>query len=164
MQPEIQSFVLLLQSPVTPFDRSDEECELFRRVQRIYVQRKCELSAIQEGSPRKRYKFLTRKSAKLFANTKVHILARKSAKLIANFSAIKVTSLPSHSLSLSLSLSVSLSLSLSLSLSHRAHLTHNISASALPIIKTCDGNTEKEFPLPKEFSPYSMRHCSLIIT
>ena len=65
VQPEIRSFVSVLRSPVTPFDRSDEECELFRRarVQRtsIYVQRKCELSAIQEGSPRKRCKFLARK-------------------------------------------------------------------------------------------------------
>ena len=44
-------------------------------------------------------------------------LARKSAKLIANFSATRVASLPS------------------LSLSRRAHLTHNIgSASALPIL------------------------------
>ena len=89
VQPEIRSFVLVLRSPVTPFDRSNEESELFRRVQRIYVQRKYEVSAIQEGSPRKRCKFL----------------ARKSAKLIANFSATKVTSLPPHSLSLSLSLS-----------------------------------------------------------
>ena len=102
VQPEIRSFVSVLRSPVTPFDRSDEEYELFRRVQRIYVQRKCELSAIQEGSPRKRCKSLARKIAKLFANTKVHIFERKSAKLIANFSATKVTSLPSHSLSLSL--------------------------------------------------------------
>ena len=68
-------------------------------------------------------------SAKLFANTKGHILARKSAKIIANFSATEGTSLPSHSLSLSLSLS------LCISDSHRAHLTHNIgSASALPIM------------------------------
>ena len=112
VQPEIRSFVSVLRYPVTPFDRSDEEWELFRRVQRIYVQRKCELSAIQEGSPRKRCKCLARKIPKLFANTaKVHILARKSVKLIANFSATKVTSLPSHSLSLSFSLYLSLSLS-----------------------------------------------------
>ena len=46
---------------------------------------------------------------------------------IANFSATKVTSLPTHSLSLYLSLSISVS--------HRAHLTHNIgSACALPIL------------------------------
>ena len=87
------------------------------------------LSAIQdqEGSPRKRWKFLARKRAKLFAITKVHILERKSAKLIANFSATKVTSLPS------------LSLSLCISLSHWAYLTHNIgSASALPLISHND--------------------------
>ena len=46
--------------------------------------------------------------------------ARKSTKMIANFSATKVTSLPSLSLSLSLSLSFSFSLSLSLSLSPHA--------------------------------------------
>ena len=91
-----------------------EECNVFGNG-------KCELSVIQEGSPIKRWKFLARKGAKLFANTKVHILARRSTKLIANFSATKVTSLPS----LSLSLSLCLSLYLSLSLSHRAHLTHN---------------------------------------
>ena len=84
-----------------------EECNVLFIFFFIYVQRKCELSAIQEGSPRKRCKFLARKSAKLFANTKVHILARKSAKLIDNFSATKVTSLPSHSLCISLSLSPS---------------------------------------------------------
>ena len=56
-------------------------------------------------------------------------LARRSAKLIANFSATRVTSLPSFSLSLSDTVS--------LSLSHRMYLTHNIgSASALPIIQT----------------------------
>ena len=45
-------------------------------------------------------------------------LARKSTKLIANFSATKVASLPSVSVSLPPSLSLSFSLSLSLSLSH----------------------------------------------
>ena len=39
----------------------------------VFGNGKCELSAIQEGSPRKRCKFLARKSAKLFANTKVQI-------------------------------------------------------------------------------------------
>ena len=71
----------------------------------VFGNGKCELSAIQEG--RKRCTFL----------------ARKSAKLITNFSATKVTSLPSHSLS-------------HVSLSHRAHFTHNIgSASVLPKMK-----------------------------
>ena len=105
----------------------------------VFGKGKCELSAIKEGSPRKRCKFLARKSAELFTNTKVHILVRKSAKLIAHFSATKVTPLPSlspsPSLSLSLSLSLTVSLSLSLSLSRLTHLTHNTgSASALPII------------------------------
>ena len=112
--------------------------------QRVFGNGKCELSAIQEG--RKRCKVLARKSAKNYSPIlRCTFLARQNAKLIANFSATKVTSLPSLSLSLSLSLCISLSpLSLSLSLSlthththtHRAYLTHNIgSASALPIIQ-----------------------------
>ena len=44
------------------------------------------------------------------------VLARKSANFFANFSATKVTSLPSHSLCISLS--------------HRAHLTHNIGSAS----------------------------------
>ena len=57
----------------------------------------------------------------------VRIFCKGKCKFIANFSAVMVTSLPSHSLP---------SLSLSLPLSHRKYLTHNIgSASALPIIQ-----------------------------
>ena len=63
---------------------------------------------MQNSSPILRWKFL----------------ARKGAKFIANFSATKVTSLPSLSLSLSLSLYFSLFLSLSLSLSPSAPHTH----------------------------------------
>ena len=57
MQPEIRSFVSVLRSHVTPFDRSKtkkancfEECSVFGNG-------KCELSAIQERSPRKRCQF-----------------------------------------------------------------------------------------------------------
>ena len=94
VQPEIRSIVSVLRSPVMPFDRSDEECELFRRVQRIW-QRKVWTQRHSRGESEK----------------EVQILAKKSAKLFANFSATKVTSLPSLSLCLSLSLSVSLSFS-----------------------------------------------------
>ena len=72
----------------------------------------------QSREEKRRCKFLARKSAKLFANTKVQILARKSAKLIANYSATMVTSLNSLSLSLSLSLYLSLSLTHSPSAPH----------------------------------------------
>ena len=96
-QPEIRSFVSVLRSPVTPFDRSKKKNAKYFEELNVFGNGKCELSAIQEG--RKRCKFLARKSAKLFA------------------SATKVTSLPSLSLSLSLSLCNSLSPSLSLSLS-----------------------------------------------
>ena len=65
-----------------------------------------------------------KESAKLIANTQVQILARKGAKLISNnFSATKVTSLPSVPLCLSVCLSVCLSLSLSLSLTERTSRT-----------------------------------------
>ena len=116
----------MLRTPVTPFDRRKtknancfEECNVFGN-------EKCELNAIQEG--RKRCKFLARKSAKLLANSKVHIFGKEKCKTYRNLSATKVTSLPS--------LSLSLCLSVSLSLSHLMHLTHNIgSTSTLPIIK-----------------------------
>ena len=72
-----------------PFKRRETQVQIFWQ------------GKVQNSSPILRWKFL----------------ARKGAKFIANFSATKVTSLPSHSLSLSLSLCISLS--------HRAHLTHN---------------------------------------
>ena len=104
------------------WQKQSEEREQFRRAQR-FRQRKVWTQRPSRGD-KLRCKILARKSAKLFANTKVQILARKCAKFIANFSATKVTSLPS----------LSVPLSLSLSLSHRAHLTHNIgSASPLAI-------------------------------
>ena len=61
MQPEIRSFVLLLRSPITPFDSASftknancfEECNVFGNG-------KCGLSAIQEG----------RKKMELFAKEK----------------------------------------------------------------------------------------------
>ena len=72
----------------------------------------------------------------------------KWKKLLANFSATKVTSLPS----------LSLSHSLSLSLSHRAHLTHNKgSASALPIIP-------RRWDSAKQFRPASRWHLKITNT
>ena len=77
VQHEIRSFVSVLLSPVTPFDRSKtkkgtcfEECNVFGNG-------KCELSAIQQG--RKRCNFLARKSAKLFANTSLCIIGSAEA-------------------------------------------------------------------------------------
>ena len=108
----------------------------------VFGNGKCELSAIKRGE------------------TKVHIFSKESAKLIANFSATKVTSLPSVCPSFSLSLSIYLSASLSLSLSlppsfslslflslslshthththtHRAHLTRNIRSASAGVINT----------------------------
>ena len=84
----------------------NEECELFRRVQRFW-QRKVWTQRHFRGE-KLRCKFLARKSAKLFAN--FGVLARKSANFFANISATKVTSLSSISLSLSFSLYLSLSL------------------------------------------------------
>ena len=91
--------------------------ELFRIVQ-LFWQRKVWTQRHLRGE-KLRCKVLARKSAKFVANFSV--LAR-------NFSATKVTSLPS--------ICLSLSLCISLSLSYRANLTHKIgSASALPIIQ-----------------------------
>ena len=118
------SIVSVLRSPVTPFDRSKTKNANCFEERNIFGNRKCELSPSR--GEKLRCKFLARKSAKIFANTKVQIfgkerckthrqfqrLATKGAKFLANFSATKVTSLPSLLLSLSLSLCVSLSLSL----------------------------------------------------
>ena len=98
---------MLLRSPVNHAIWQCEECEPFRKCN-VVGNGKCEFSANQEAR-NWGANFLARKSAKLVANSKVHILARRSAKLIANFSATMVTSLPSFSLSLSVSLSLSLS-------------------------------------------------------
>ena len=117
MQPEIRSFVSVLRSPVTPFDRSKtknancfEERATFLATESVNSvpfkrgETKVQIfgKKVQNSSPILRWKFL----------------ARKGTKFIANFSATKVTSLPSLSPSLPLSLSLSVSLSLSLSLSH----------------------------------------------
>ena len=75
VHPEIRSFVSVLRSPLTPFDRSKTKDANFFEKCNVFGNGKCELSAIQVG--RKRCTFLARKSAKLFANTKVHIFGRK---------------------------------------------------------------------------------------
>ena len=72
----------------------------------VFGNGKSELGAIQEG--RKRYKFLARKSAKLFANTKVHIFGKEKCKTHRQFQRY-LGDVTSVSLSLSLSLSLSAS-------------------------------------------------------
>ena len=57
-----------------------EECNVFGNG-------KSELSAIQEGSPRKRCTFLARKGAKPFANTKVHFFFARKVQNSSPFSA-----------------------------------------------------------------------------
>ena len=73
VQPEIRSFVSVLRSPVTPFDRSKTKNANCFEERNVFGNGKCELSALQEGL---RCKFLARKSAKLFANTKVQIFGK----------------------------------------------------------------------------------------
>ena len=109
VQPEIRSFVSVLRSPVTPFDKSKTKNENCFEECNVFGNGKCELNAIKEGG--KRCNFLARNVQNSSPILRCTFLARKGAKLIANFRATKVTSLPSISLSLSLSLSVSLSLS-----------------------------------------------------
>ena len=76
------------------WQKQNEECELFRRVQRFWHAQRKVWTQRHSREEKVRCKFL----------------ARKSAKLIATFSASKVTSFPSLPLCISLSLSVSLSL------------------------------------------------------
>ena len=60
-----------------------EECELFRRVQRFW-QRKVWTQRHSRGE-KLRCKFLARKSAKLFANTKVQIFGKEKCKTRRQF-------------------------------------------------------------------------------
>ena len=116
VQPEIRSFVSVLRSPVTLFDRNKTKNGNCFEESNVFGNGKCELSAIQDGR-NWGANFWQGKAQNCSPILTCKFLARKSAKLIANFSATKVTSLPSLSLSLSLSVSLSLSLSLSVSLS-----------------------------------------------
>ena len=115
----------------TPFD-SAKNANCFERCN-VFGSGKCELSTIQArgggGGVDWGANFLAKKSAKLFANAKVHVFGKEKCKTHRQFQRDNgdVTSV-------SLSLSLSLSLSVSLSLSHRVYLTQG-SASALPIIK-----------------------------
>ena len=111
MQPEIRSFVLLLRTPVTPFDSANftknANCS---EEWNVFGNGKCELSANQERSWRNEdANFWQGKVQNSSPILRCKFLARKSAKFIANFCATMVTSLPSFSLSLYLSLSLSLS-------------------------------------------------------
>ena len=96
--------------------KQNEECELFRRVQRFW-QRKVWTQRHSRGGKEVHLNIWQGKVQNSSPILRCTFLSRKSAKLIANFSTTKVTSLPSVSLFLSLSLSLSLSLYLSLSLS-----------------------------------------------
>ena len=87
---------------ITPFD-SAKNANCFEK-RNVFGNAKCEFSAIQEG--KMRCKFFGKESAKLFANTKVHIFGKEKCKTHRQFSATMVTSLPSFSLSVSLSLSL----------------------------------------------------------
>ena len=129
VQPEIRSFVLLLRSPVTPFDSANftKNANHFEEWN-VFGSRKCELSANQERR-NEGASFWQEKVQNSSPILRCILLARKSAKLTANFSATMVTSLPSISLSLSLSLSLCLSLSLSLSLSLYLSLSLSLSLS-----------------------------------
>ena len=103
----VPSFVSVIQSAVTPFDRSKTLRRTMRTASKsatFLATGKCELSAIQEG--RKRCKFLARKVQNSSPILRCTFLARKNAKLIANFSCY-LGDVTSVSLSLYLSLSSS---------------------------------------------------------
>ena len=112
MQPEIRSFVLLLQlvEPLSPH----LTVRILRRMRtvpkwNVFGHGKCEFSANQERR-NEGANFWQGKVQNSSPILRCKFLARKSVKLTANFSATMVTSLPSISLSLSVSLSLSLSL------------------------------------------------------
>ena len=69
VQTENRSFVSVLRSPVTPFDRSDEECELFRGVQRI-------LRATEVW---------TQRHSRRESEKEVHIFGKEKCKTVSQF-------------------------------------------------------------------------------
>ena len=88
MQQKIRSFVSVLPSPVTPFDRSEtKDANCFEEWSVLATES-------VNSAPFKREKEVQISSPILSCK----FLARKSAKFIANFSATLVTSLPSLSL------------------------------------------------------------------
>ena len=80
VQPEIRPFVSVLRSPVTPFDRSKTKNTNCFEERNVFGNGKCDLSALQEGRNLGAH-FLARKSAKLFANTKVKIFGKERCKI-----------------------------------------------------------------------------------
>ena len=84
MQPEIRSFVSVLRSPVTPFDRSKTKNVNCFEEHNVFGNRESVISP-----PFKRgetdVQFLARKSAKLFANTKVDIFGKERCKIHRQF-------------------------------------------------------------------------------
>ena len=115
VQPKIRSFVSLLRSPVTPFDGGKtiaKSANFTKNANWTFLATESVNSAPFKRGETK---------VQIFGKAKCKTLrqfqrfGKESANFFANFSATKVTSLPS----------ISLSLSLYLSLSHRAHLTHN---------------------------------------
>ena len=110
-------------TPVTPFDRSKTKNANCLKSATFLATESVNSAPFRRGETKVQL-FWQEKVQNSSPMLRCNFLARKGAKFIANFSATKVTSLPS----------VSPCISLSLSLSHRAHLTHNIgSASALPV-------------------------------
>ena len=76
MRPETRSFVSVLRSPVTPFDRSKTKMGTVSKSPTfLATYGKCEL----------RCNFLARKSAKFFTNTKVHISGKEKCKTHCQF-------------------------------------------------------------------------------
>ena len=101
------------------WQKQNEERELFRRAQRFW-QRK-EWTQRPSKGEKLRCKFLARKSAKLFAKTKVDIFGKKRCKIHRQFQLL--LRWRHFRLTLSLSLSLSLSLCISLSLTERTSRT-----------------------------------------
>ena len=83
VQPEIRSFVSVLRSPVTLFDRSKTKNANCFKEQRFW-QRKLWTQCPSRGE-KLRCTFLARKSAKLFANSKVEMFVKERCKIHRQF-------------------------------------------------------------------------------
>ena len=76
VQPEIRSFVPVLRSPVTPFDKSKTKNENCFEERNVFGNGKCELSALQQSSRGEKLSLL---------KSKVQIFGREKCKTLHQY-------------------------------------------------------------------------------
>ena len=84
VQPNSRSFVSVLRSPVTPFDRSKRRTRTVRKSATFLATESVNLSAFKRGETK--VQIFGKEKCKTLRNTKMKFWQRKGAKFITNFS------------------------------------------------------------------------------